>query len=174
VNQTEIPFWANAVDIQAGKEFTIRDGTLVECVRASIALPGLLPPATRGPSVLMDAGIMDPVPLPLVQAMGANFTIAINAMAKPESRPVSKRYPLNALDVMTRAMFLMGHEIGQARVEEGADITFTPVLDGITMLQFNRSAEIIERGRVEAQANLPAIQTGYAKLKEKWESAKKP
>jgi predicted acylesterase/phospholipase RssA len=165
VNQTEIPYWANAVDIRTGKEYTIKDGSLVDCVRSSIALPGLLPPAIRDSHLLVDAGIMDPVPVLPLKRMGCHFAIGINAMAKLESQEVSNRYPFNALDVLTRSMFLMGHEIGQARAEQSANIVFTPELSDITMLQFSRSPEIIECGRRATDNHLPAILAAYERLK---------
>ncbi|HWP85569.1 MAG TPA: cyclic nucleotide-binding and patatin-like phospholipase domain-containing protein [Terriglobia bacterium] len=165
VNRTEIPYWANAVDIRTGKEYTIQDGSLVDCVRSSIALPGLLPPATRDGHLLVDAGIMDPVPVLPLRRMGCHFAIGINAMAKLESQQVSNRYPFNAIEVLTRSMFLMGHEIGQARAEQSADIVFTPALGDITMLQFSRCREIIECGRRAAEQHLPAIQAAYDRLK---------
>ena len=167
VHETEIPFWGNAVDIQTGKEHTIRDGTLVDCVRASIALPGLMSPFVLGSAVLVDAGMIDPVPVKLVRAMGSHFTIGVNAMAALDSRPVSPRYPLNASDVITRSMFLMGHEIGEARAQQAADVLFTPRLDGISMLQFGRSAEIIARGRKAAEDSIPSIRAAYKELRER-------
>ena len=166
VNQCEIPYWANAVDIQTGKEFTIRDGTLIECVRASIALPGLLPPAQRDSHLLVDAGIMNPVPAHLVRDMGCQYNIAVNAMAALEKQKVNTRYPFNAFDVMTRCMFLMGHEIGQARAEQVANVVFTPSLGDISMLQFHRSPEIIACGRKAAEEQVRAITLGYQRLKQ--------
>ncbi len=166
VNQTETPFWANAVDIQTGREYTISSGTLVNCMRASIALPGLLPPHNVDSCLLVDAGIMDPVPVNLVRHMGCHFSIGVNAMAELESQRINPRYPFNAIDVMTRCMFVMGHEIGQARAEQAADVVFTPSLGDITMLQFGRSPEIIECGVKAAIDHLPEIQEGYRRLKE--------
>jgi NTE family protein len=165
VNRTQIPYWANAVDIRTGKEYTIQDGSLVDCVRSSIALPGLLPPATRDGHLLVDAGIMDPVPVLPLKRMGCHFAIGVNAMAKLDSQEVSSRYPSNAIEVMTRSMFLMGHEIGQARAEQAANIVFTPELGNIKMLQFSRSPEIIECGRRATEAQLPAILAAYERLK---------
>jgi NTE family protein len=165
VNRTDIPYWANAVDIRTGKEFTIQDGPLVECVRSSIALPGLLSPASRNSHLLVDAGIMDPVPVLPLRRMGCHFAIGVNAMAELESQEVSNRYPFNALDVLTRSMFLMGHEIGQARAEQAANFVFTPALGDITMLQFSRSPEIIECGRRATESHLPAILAAYERLK---------
>jgi NTE family protein len=165
VNQTAIPYWANAVDIRMGKEYSIVDGSLVNCVRASIALPGLLQPFSRDSHLLVDAGIMDPVPVRLVRSMGCHYAIGINAMAAPESQEISSGGLSRFIDILTRSMFLMGHEIGQARAEKDANIVFTPELGEITMMQFSRSPEIIERGERAAEANLQKILDGYARLK---------
>jgi hypothetical protein len=89
----------------------------------------------------------------------------VNAMAALESQPVSDRYPSNAMEVMTRSMFLMGHEIGQARAEKIANVLFTPALGNITMLQFSRSPEIIDCGRRAAEAQLPTVLERYAQLR---------
>ncbi len=166
VNQLDIPFWANAVDIKTGSEYTIQDGPAVDALRASIALPGLLPPFGRNGHLLVDAGIMDPVPVNLVRRMGCRYAIAVNAMARLESETMSTRYPMNMFDVMNRCMRVTGHEIGQARCEESADVVLTPSLQGISMLEFGRSPEIVERGRRVAEENLPAILAGYERLKD--------
>ena len=165
VNQTNIPFWANAVDIESGSEYAMKDGPLVQCIRGSISLPGLLSPFARPPRLLVDAGIMNPVPAVLLREMGCNYAVAINAMAAPGTTPVSARYPFNAISLMLKCMFVMGHEIGQ-RAEQAANIVFTPDLSGISLLQFKRSAEIIDRGRRAAEERLPTIMAGYARLKE--------
>src|SRR5579859_369623 len=100
VDQMEIPYWANAVDIRTGHEFTIQDGTIVDCIRASIALPGLLPAFVRGKHLLVDAGIMEPVPVNLVRRMGARYVVAVNAMAALEDQELSTRFPM--IDIMLR------------------------------------------------------------------------
>jgi NTE family protein len=165
VNQTAIPFWANAVDIATGNEVTISSGGLVECVRASISLPGLLPPFESSPYVLVDAAIMDPIPARLIRDMGCNFAVAVNSMASPASTQIHSRYPFNSFEIMTRCMFMMGHAMGQARAESAAEVVFTPDLSGLSMLEFARSPEIIERGMQAAEKHLPAIQSGYENLR---------
>ena len=165
VNQTEVPYWANAVDIRAGREYTLRQGSLVDCVRGSIGLPGLLPPLDHGAELLVDASVLDPVPVRLVRNMGAKFIIAVNAMVPPEAQQMTARYPFNLLDILHRCMFVMGHEIGQAGAEKNADMIFTPDLTRINMLQFGRSPEIIESGRQAAEQRIPSIQALYARRK---------
>ncbi len=165
VNQLEIPFWANAVDICNGKEFTIQTGPVVDSVRASIALPGLLPPFETKGHMLVDAGIMDPVPVGLVRKMGARYALAVNAMAPLEAQPVNRRYPFNMFDVMFRCTRIMGHEIGQARAESAANVLLIPPVRDISMLQFDRCEEIINCGKRVAEENLPAIMAGYDRLR---------
>jgi NTE family protein len=165
VNRTEIPFWANAVDIHVGEEYWIQRGTLVDCIRASIALPGLLPPFPVDSRLLVDAGIMDPVPVHLARGMGCQFAIAVNVMAGMAAQDVRRSYPFNAFEIMMRCAQVMGHEIGQARAEQAADVLFSPDLSNIHMLQFARCREIMDRGEKAALANLPAIQEGYKRLK---------
>jgi len=165
MNRTDLPFWANAVDIEAGEEHAIRDGLIVDCLRSSIALPGLLPPHARPPRLLVDSGIMNPVPAVLLREMGCNYAVAVNAMAAPGTTTMSARYPFNAFQVMMKCMFVMGHEIGQ-RAEQAANIVFTPDLSGINLLQFKRSAEIIECGRRATEERVPAILAGYQRLKD--------
>jgi NTE family protein len=113
--------------------------------------------------LLVDAGIMDPVPVNLVRRMGARYVVAVNAMAALEGQPLSKRFPM--VDIMMRCTRIMGHEIGQARAEESANVVITPLLGSISMLEFAKSTEIIECGRRAAAANLPAILAGYERLK---------
>jgi NTE family protein len=163
LHHLEIPYWANAVDIKTGHEFTISDGSIIDCICASIALPGLLPPFERGDHLLVDAGIMDPVPVNLVRRMGARYVVAVNAMAAQENQVLSKRFPM--VDIMLRCTRIMGHEIGQARAEESANVVLTPTLGTLQMLDFGKAAEIIDCGRKAAEANMPAIVAGYERLK---------
>jgi hypothetical protein len=62
-------------------------------------------------------------------------------------------------------MQVMGHEIGQARAEQAADILFTPNLGTANLLHFARCRDIIECGVRSTEANLPAILEGYERLK---------
>jgi NTE family protein len=165
VNRTDIPFWANAVNINTGKECWIRTGTLVDCIRCSIALPGLLPSFETDEGMLVDAGIMNPVPVHLVRAMGCHYAVAVNVMAEMTAQEMRHRYPFNAFELMMRCMQVMGHEIGQARAEQAADILFTPNLGTANLLHFARCRDIIECGVRSTEANLPAILEGYERLK---------
>jgi len=75
------PFGAVATDLQRGREVWLRDGRVSDAVRASIALPGLFTPVQRGGSWLVDGGLVNPVPVSLCRAMGADRVIAVDLNA---------------------------------------------------------------------------------------------
>lgn len=51
---------------------------MIDAVRASIALPGLLTPVLQGDRLLVDGGLVNPVPVSLCRAMGAEVVIAVD------------------------------------------------------------------------------------------------
>jgi NTE family protein len=72
------PFGAVATDLQRGREVWLREGVVSEAVRASIALPGLFTPVQRDGVWLVDGGLVNPVPVSLCRAMGADLVIAVD------------------------------------------------------------------------------------------------
>ena len=72
------PFGAVATDLQRGREVWLREGGVSDAVRASIALPGLFTPVQRDGSWLVDGGLVNPVPVSLCRAMGADIVIAVD------------------------------------------------------------------------------------------------
>src|SRR5262249_25123577 len=132
LNETVIPFWVNALNIQNGEEWTLRQGSLTDAVRASIALPGLLPPVSMGGGLLVDAGISNPGPVRQIRQMKCRYAIAVNAMQSLDAQPINRRYPFNMLDVFLRCFRISGHEMGAARCEAAADLMLTPRLGDIS------------------------------------------
>jgi len=72
------PFAAVATDLFSGEEMWLREGSLLEAVRASIALPGLFTPVARDERWLVDGGVVNPVPVSTARALGADTVIAVN------------------------------------------------------------------------------------------------
>ena len=72
------PFGAVATDLLTGREVWFQNGSLLEAVRASIALPGLFSPVRFQERWLVDGGLVDPLPVSLCRALGAEQVIAVN------------------------------------------------------------------------------------------------
>ncbi|MFO7582050.1 patatin-like phospholipase RssA [Guyparkeria sp.] len=78
IEDLSLPFAAVATDLEAGREVWLREGSLLDAVRASIAVPGLMAPVRHEERWLVDGGLTDPVPVSLCRAMGADVVIAVN------------------------------------------------------------------------------------------------
>ncbi|MCM2328366.1 MAG: patatin-like phospholipase family protein [Lysobacter sp.] len=71
-------FGCVATELSSGREIWLRDGPVIDSVRASIALPGLFRPVERDGRLLVDGGLVNPVPVSLCRAMGADIVIAVD------------------------------------------------------------------------------------------------
>jgi NTE family protein len=78
ISELEIPFGAIATELATGREIWLRDGKLLDAVRASIATPGLFTPVIRNGVILVDGGLVNPVPVSMCRALGADLVIAID------------------------------------------------------------------------------------------------
>lgn len=73
-----LPFAAVSTDLVTGQEMVIRQGDIIEAIRASISIPGIFTPLRRGDAILVDGGLVNPVPVSVVREMGANYVIAVS------------------------------------------------------------------------------------------------
>lgn len=78
IDALEIPFAAVATDLHTGQEVWLRDGSTTKVVRASIALPGLFSPVWLQERLLVDGGLVNPVPVTLARAMDADIVLAVD------------------------------------------------------------------------------------------------
>lgn len=78
IGELQPHFGCVATNLNTGQELWLRDGKLWEAVRASMALPGLLTPTRSGRHYVVDGGLVNPVPVSLCRAMGADVIIAVN------------------------------------------------------------------------------------------------
>lgn len=78
IEQLPKMFACVATDLKNGREIWLREGSVVDAVRASIAMPGFFRPAWRDGRMLVDGGLVNPVPVSLCRAMGADIVIAVD------------------------------------------------------------------------------------------------
>ena len=74
----EMPLGMVATALHSGAEVWLREGSTIDAVRASIALPALFTPVVRDGQMLVDGGLVNPVPVSLARAMGADLVIAVD------------------------------------------------------------------------------------------------
>ena len=177
------PFACVATDLATGREIWLREGSVVDAVRASIALPGLFSPQVLDERFLVDGGLVNPVPVSLCRALDAEIVIAVDlgmdmltTLQRRNGKPVvagggwrnavgrwfgggEERPVLPSLaDVVTNSIAIMQGRISRSRLAgEPADVLITPRLGQLNLLDYHRAGEAIAAGRKAAEHMLPLL-----------------
>ncbi|MDR5861328.1 patatin [Halomonas eurihalina] len=88
IEDLPIPVTTVATDLTRQREVWFQSGSLLQAIRASIAVPGVITPVYRGSQVLVDGGLLNPLPVMPAVGVRADFLMAVNATAHT-SRPVT-------------------------------------------------------------------------------------
>lgn len=177
------PFACVATDLATGREIWLREGSVVDAVRASIALPGLFSPQLLDGRFLVDGGLVNPVPVSLCRVLDAEVVIAVdlgmdilttlqrrngkpvmasggwrNAVGRwfggGEERPVQP----SLADVVSNSIAIMQGRISRSRLAgEPADVLITPRLGQLNLLDYHRAGEAIAAGRKATEHMLPLL-----------------
>lgn len=78
IEELPMAFGCVATEFGTGREIWLREGRVLDAVRASMALPGVFAPLKQDSRYLLDGGLVNPVPVSLTRAMGADIVIAVN------------------------------------------------------------------------------------------------
>lgn len=78
IGETRTPFTAVATELGTGHEVWLQRGRLVDAMRASYAIPGVFRPVRVDGRWLFDGALVNPIPVTVCRAMGAQYVIAIN------------------------------------------------------------------------------------------------
>ncbi len=81
IEELPVPFTAVATEIGSGHEVWLSRGDLVDAVRASYAIPGVFRPVSLDGRWLFDGALVNPIPVTVCRALGAQYVIAVNLNA---------------------------------------------------------------------------------------------
>jgi len=95
IESLPVKFTAIAADIKREKEVWMNSGRLFDAIRASISLPLFFTPVERDGVVLIDGGVLNPVPIAPTFHDHTDMTIAVNLGGKPQKRYQKEEPPLS-------------------------------------------------------------------------------
>jgi NTE family protein len=187
IEELPIPFAAVATSVESGAEVWLRKGSTLNAVRASLAMPGLFTPVSTDDGILVDGALVNPVPVSLARAMGADVVIAVdlshgivgrNVVVRDADasetdeegwlrRSIGKLWPANGepqapslLAVIASSLDIMQVRITRSRMAgEPPDVTVAPRLAHIGLLDFDRAEEAIREGERAMEAALGGLAT---------------
>jgi len=140
-----IPFKAVATDIATGEMVVLEAGDLVQAIRASMAIPGVLSPVMLDGRLLVDGGTTRNIPVDVVREMGADVVIAVDiseALKPMEALDSSLAISNQTVNLLTR--------LNVEAILPQADLVLRPAVDEVGTLQFDNVDEIIAAGWTEA------------------------
>jgi NTE family protein len=186
IEELKIPFAAVATSLENGAEVWLRKGSTLNAVRASLAMPGLFTPVPTDDGILVDGALVNPVPVSLARAMGAEIVIAVDLSYGMVGRSLVVRNadasdadasgwlrrslgrlwpgtdeppPPSLLGVVMSSLEVMQVRITRSRMAgEPPDVVVAPRLAHVGLLDFDRADEAIREGERAMEAALGGLE----------------
>ncbi|MCE5328817.1 patatin-like phospholipase family protein [bacterium] len=153
-NDCKKPFCAVAADIVSKKKVVLKEGSLRDAIKASIAIPGIFEPLVRDGMILIDGGTVEPVPIGAIRELDVDFVIAValNNVDRKEV-PTSKTSIFSMIDL---SLSMMTREI-EIPYFPKADIIIQPKTGDFGAFEFGKASEIINAGKLSALEKMEEI-----------------
>ena len=178
IEDLKTSFVAVATDLWTGHEIWLREGKVVEAMRASLSLPGVFKPKRVGGHWLVDGALVNPVPVSVCRALGAQMVIAVNLNADIMGKAHEADAPPNengesakslaasfrhgepsTFNVMVTSLNIIQDRIARSRLAgDPPDVSINPRIGHVGLLEFDRADELIRAGEQAVERAMPEIQ----------------
>lgn len=165
-----LPLALVAADLNSRRKVVLREGPVLEAVRATMALPGLFAPVERGDQLLVDGGIVDNLPADVVRDMGARHVVAVDISTDRQTvgfvaRNLRQRRLVpdglaDMVDLLGRSLVFLTWEVNRRALEEAApDLVIRPPVPPKVMpiTGFSQAPEAIAAGERAAEEMMAGI-----------------
>lgn len=151
IEDTKIPFYPIATDLNTGETVILEKGSLAKAIRASSAIPGIFVPVTFGNRMLVDGGVTNNIACDVARSKGADIVIAVNILKD------IKDYQIDSLiDIIAQSINIAMHEANKAKLQY-ADVIIEPDIKGVSMFDFTQKKTLVEQGMKAARKAIPRI-----------------
>jgi NTE family protein len=156
-DELKVPFYLVATDLFSSELVVIGGGPIVPAVEASCAIPFVFVPVSLHHRILVDGGVIDPVPVRVARDLGAEVIVAVDLRGL-----LPQTFPTNLFAVASRSaeITLLWQSEGCVR---DADVIIRPCLDGIGTFCEDQNEQIYQAGRAAAREAIPQILQCLAK-----------
>ena len=168
IENCRIPFTAVTTNVKNGDETRLDSGNLVDAIRASIAIPLIFSPVEIDGKLLMDGGLVNPVPADVVKKMDAEYVIAIDVSSRWLQAPEEMINVKDMYSIISQTLSVLEYQLAKNVLKQSADIVIKPPIFHYHWFEFENSSEIIKIGEEETRLRLKEIRqkTGHKKPKQ--------
>lgn len=163
IEDLSIPYTAVATNLSDGKEIVFKKGNLLQAIRASISLPSIFQPLEKDDMLLIDGGIINPLPLNRVERTEGDLLIGVAVSAFEETENtgafsynrngIKNKYNLYSL--MMESTTITIQQLINCSIEKyRPDIMIQIPNRKYGILQFKKAPEILENGVIATRAAL--------------------
>jgi NTE family protein len=171
-----IPFACTAVELESGQLVYIKDGNVKDAVLATIAVPGVFPPHAWNGRMMVDGGVLDPVPVGLARSLapglpvvavvlsptmrewGASRTPPRLLYSLPKFSQISKLRPAQSLNIFLRSVDIAGCHLTELHLQmEKPEVIIRPDVAHIGLIDKVNISEVVQLGEAAATEALPQI-----------------
>lgn len=173
----KIPCVLTAADLRCGCEVLLSEGSLVDAILSTVAIPGIFPAKRMGELELVDGGTLDPVPVaparslaPHLPVVAVVLSMPIGVPAQTWNIPVPEYVPhallerlsrlsyTQALDVFLRSLDMVNRAVTEYRLQvDKPDFIIRPPVTHIDILERVDVREISRMGEEAVDAVLPEL-----------------
>ncbi len=151
VEDTKIPLFPIATDLNTGQTVILEKGSLSRAIHASCAVPGIFVPVTFDNRTLVDGGITDNIACDVARHKGADIIIAVSLQKD------IKNYQIDSvIDVIAQSLNIMMRETSRQRLRL-ADVVIEPDVKDVSLLDFSQKKMLMEEGIKAARKAVPRI-----------------
>jgi len=147
-DELPIPFRAIATDIGTGEMVVLREGSVVQAMRASMSVPGAVAPVTIGNRQLVDGGLVRNLPVDIARSMGADIIIAVNLgtpLLKPDEITSVFSVTMQMINILTE------QNVSRSLQElKPQDILIVPELGEFSSADFDNLSKAVPIGEAAA------------------------
>ena len=183
IEDLPIPLVTTAVSVRTGKEILINKGKVVDAVLATIAIPGILPSQDIGGKILMDGGVLDPVPVKAARWLNPTLpVVAVVLHKKPDDYedsktplPIKLPLPTSITDQLSKlrlvealSIFSKSAEVSSNRLSEltliidEPDVIIEPLVGHYNLLDKVHASDLIKAGEEAAEKAMPGLMKAFS------------
>ena len=177
IEETQRPFFVVSSDLTEGQTHVHRTGMMRDALRASIALPGILPPVVMNDSVLVDGAVFDNFPADVMEGMHRAFTLGVD-VSRNRGLPADDfrerpnfwqwvwRFGFSAAPPIV-SLLLRAASVHTAPLtaRERADAVILPKLEGVDIRDWTQFGPSKQAGYEAAQAFLAECPPGLEEIR---------
>jgi len=173
----KIPCAMAAADVKTAREVILHEGRVVDAVMATIAVPAIFPPQEHGEYLLVDGGVLDPVPVAAARSLAPTLPVVavvlsqlIEETGKFIHIPMPIKVPNPIVERLTHLrlaqafnIFLQSTEVSSRALTElrlkvdAPEVVIRPDVSGIGLLEKVDVHHLVQLGEQAAEAALPDL-----------------